>query len=149
MHEHDRTNFHVEIGDSVSFTKTVSESDVYLFAGITGDLAPNHVNAEYMKRSSYGRRMVHGALLVGFMSTTSTMAIEKSRASQEETPVAVDFDRVRFIAPVFIGDTITVTYTVDSIDLSRRRSVANVEITNQEGTLVAVATHILQWVKNS
>lgn len=75
------TTFHVAIGDTVAFTKTVSESDVYLFAGITGDLSPNHVNEEYMKQSSYGRRMAHGALLVGFMSTASTMAIAKSRSS--------------------------------------------------------------------
>ncbi|MEM7134295.1 MAG: MaoC/PaaZ C-terminal domain-containing protein [Chloroflexota bacterium] len=142
------SNFHVEVGDNVSFTKTVSESDVYLFAGITGDLAPNHVNDEYMKRSKYGKRMVHGALLVGFISTASTMAIEKSRSSKEETPVAVGFDRVRFIMPVFLGETITVTYTVDSIDLERRRSMADVKIVNQDGTLVCVATHLLQWVKN-
>jgi acyl dehydratase len=61
------SDFYVNIGDSVSFSKTVGESDVYLFAGITGDLAPNHVNEEYMKKSSYGRRMAHGALLIGYM----------------------------------------------------------------------------------
>lgn len=75
-------DFYVAIGNTVSFSKTVSESDVYLFAGITGDLAPNHVNEEYMKQSSYGRRMVHGTLMIGFMSTASTMAIEGSRTSQ-------------------------------------------------------------------
>ena len=56
------SSFYVDIGDSVSFSKTVGESDVYLFAGITGDLAPNHVDEEYMKRSSYGGRIAHGAL---------------------------------------------------------------------------------------
>ena len=73
------SSFYVAVGDKVSFSKTVSESDVYLFAGITGDLAPNHVNEEYMKRSGYGRRMAHGALVVGFMSTASTLAIAGSR----------------------------------------------------------------------
>ena len=73
------SEFYVEIGQRASFTKTVSESDVYLFAGITGDFSPNHVNKEYMENSSYGRLMAHGALLVGFMSTVSTMAIAHTR----------------------------------------------------------------------
>lgn len=55
--------FHVEVGKSVTFSKTVSESDVYLFAGITGDLSPNHVNKAYMEKSGYGRLIAHGALM--------------------------------------------------------------------------------------
>ena len=50
------SNFYVKPGDRVSFAKTVGESDVYLFAGITGDLAVNHVNETYMAKSKYGRR---------------------------------------------------------------------------------------------
>ena len=65
----------IKIGDVTRFSKTVSESDVYLFAGITGDLSPNHVNQSYMEKSPFGTRMAHGALLVGFMSTVSTLAI--------------------------------------------------------------------------
>jgi 3-hydroxybutyryl-CoA dehydratase len=143
------TDFHVQVGDSVSFTKTVSESDVYLFAGITGDFSPNHVNQSYMEQSKYGRRMAHGALLLGFISTTSTMVIEKCRSDTRETPVAVGFDRVRFLAPVFFGDTVTTTYTVSEVQLDRRRSIGEVRITNQDGTLVCVATHLLQWVANA
>ena len=142
------SDFYVDVGDCVSFSKTVGESDVYLFAGITGDLSPNHVNEEYMKQSSYGRRIVHGALLIGFMSTASTLAIEKSRTSQEETPVSLGYDRIRFVGPVFLGDTITVTYTIAGIDSERRRSVADITIKNQADELVAVGQHILKWVKN-
>ncbi len=141
-------DFHVSVGDSVSFTKTVSESDVYLFAGITGDFSPNHVNQVYMERSRYGRRMAHGALLVGFISTASTMAIAHCRDDDRETPVAVGMDKLRFLSPVFLGDTVTVGYEVRSVDLERRRSVAAVEVTNQDGVLVCVADHILQWVAN-
>jgi len=68
-------DFYVKPGDEVCFSKTVGESDVYLFAGITGDLSGNHVNEELMRKSSYGRRIAHGALMVGFMSTASTMMI--------------------------------------------------------------------------
>lgn len=141
--------FHVAVGDAVTFTKTVSESDVYLFAGITGDLSPNHVDKSYMARSRYGRRMAHGALLVGFMSTASTMAIAHCRDDESETPVAVGMDRLRFIKPVFLGDTVTVRYEIAAVDLDLRRSVSSIEVTNQDGALVAVASHILQWVPNA
>jgi acyl dehydratase len=139
---------HARPGDEVRFQKTVGESDVYLFAGITGDFAPNHVNEEYMRRSVYGRRIAHGALLVGYMSTTSTMILEKSRERGiDSTPVSLGYDRVRFLGPVYIGDTIEVVYTITDIDEERRRSRARIEIRNQRGELVAVAEHLMKWVK--
>lgn len=139
--------FYVSAGDRVQFAKTVSESDVYLFAGITGDLAPNHVDEEYMRATPYGRRIAHGALLIGFMSTASTMMVERhGRLAQGETPVSLGYDRIRFTAPVFLGDTITVTYTIAEIDPSRRRSRSRIAVTNQRGETVAVAEHILKWV---
>ena len=140
-------DFYVSVGRSAEFTKTVGETDVYLFAGVTGDFSPNHVNQRYMERSSYGTRMAHGALLVGFMSTASTMAIADTRDA-DETPVSVGYDRIRFLRPVLLGDTITVLYTIAAIDLQRRRSTADIRVTNQRDELVAVAQHILQWVAN-
>ena len=142
------TGFHVEVGQRTEFSKTVSETDVYMFAGITGDFSPNHVNSAYMERSSYGRRMAHGALLVGYMSTTSTMAIAQSRES-DETPVSLGYDRIRFLKPVFFGDTVTVTYEITSIAHETKRSNAAIRVTNQDGELVAVGTHILKWVPNA
>ena len=141
--------FHVSVGDQVRFSKTVGESDVYLFAGITGDFAANHVTEEYMQRSAYGGRIAHGALLVGYMSTTSTMMCARTFAeSRDETPVSLGYDRVRFLKAVSLGDTITVTYTIAEVDQERRRARAKVEVTNQRGELVAVAEHLLKWVKN-
>ena len=142
------TDFYVKVGDSASFTKTVSESDVYQFAGLTGDFSPNHVNKVYMEKSSYGRLMAHGALLVGFMSTVSTIAIAHCRDA-EETPVAVGYDKIRFLKPVFLGDTVSTVYRISEIDIERRRSTAQIEVTNQDTDLVAVGSHILQWVRNS
>jgi len=139
--------FHVEVGERVSFSKTVSESDVYLFAGITGDFAGNHVNEQYMKSSAYGGRIAHGALLVGYMSTTSTMMIAKSVARGiAETPVSLGYDRVRFLKAVKLGDTITVDYVIAEIEPARRRARAKIEITNESGELCAVAEHLLKWV---
>ncbi len=140
--------FYVAIGDTTTFSKTVSESDVYLFAGITGDFSPNHVDQRYMERSTWGRRMVHGALLIGFVSTASTMAIAHTRDNPDETPVAAGFDKTRFLAPVFMGDTVTVRYRFAAIDHERRRTRAEVAIHNQDDQLVAVTEHLLQWVTN-
>jgi len=139
--------FHVSIGEVHSFSKTVSESDVYLFAGITGDLAPNHVNQAMMEQTGYGARIAHGALMVGYMSTASSLAVG-ANDNGEETAVSLGYDKVRFLAPVYFGDTVTVTYRIDRIDVEQRRSEADIKVTNQKGDLVAVARHILKWVSN-
>jgi len=128
----------IPIGETAVFSKTVGESDVYLFAGITGDLDPNHVDEEYCKKTPFGRRIAHGALLVGYMSTTSTMITQ----GFGRPLLSLGYDRVRFIKPVFIGDTVTVTYRIEAVDLEKQRTISKVEVTNQDGELVAIATHI-------
>lgn len=129
------------ISTTVTFTKTVGESDVYLFAGVSGDLGPNHVNEEYMRQTRFGRRIAHGVLIVAFMSTCSTKLIEQAG----NTPmVSYGYDRIRFVRPVFIGDTITVTYVVATVDDERGEIRSDVTATNQDGDVVAVATHILR-----
>ena len=72
------TAMHAKIGDSARFSKTVGEFDIYLFAGLTGDLSQNHVDDEFMSHSIYGKRIAHGALMIGFMSTASTRMIDDS-----------------------------------------------------------------------
>ena len=141
--------FYVNPGDSVTFAKTVGESDIYMFAGITGDFAVNHVNEQYMARSKYGRRIAHGALLIGYASTCSTMMIEKCNGTAgDETAVSLGYDKVRFLAAVYIGDTVTLTYTITEVDPVKRRSKSAIRIVNQKGELVGVAEHILAWVKD-
>jgi 3-hydroxybutyryl-CoA dehydratase len=140
------SEFALKVGDQFTFTKTVSESDVYLFAGITGDLSPNHVNEEAMKATRYGGRIAHGALLIGYMSTCSTLACEAAGTGELGTPVSLGYDRVRFLAGVLIGDTVTVTYTISAVKITEKRTVSSIEIKNQRGELVAVASHILKWV---
>ncbi len=144
------SDFHVCVGQEVSFSKTVSESDVYLFAGITGDFFANHVNEAAMRRSKYKHRIAHGALLVGFMSTGSTRMIETfgAAALDRVTPVSLGYDRVRFLAAVYFGDTITLRYRITRVDPDRSRSYAEIRITNQDGTEVAAAQHIMKWVPN-
>ena len=132
----------IEVGLSTRFSKTVSESDVYLFAGITGDLDPNHVDEEYCKRTSLGHRVAHGALIVGYMSAASTRILD----GFERPMVSVGYDRIRFIKPVYLGDTINIEYVITSLDRERERIISKVEVRNQQGELVCVADHIMQLV---
>lgn len=128
------------------FRKTVSESDVYLFAGITGDLHPNHVDEVYMRRTPYAHRIVHGALLVGFMSTASTLMAQRIQAAIPQVVVSYGYDRIRFIKPVHIGDTITVDYAVGRVDEAVGKMFAEVTIRNQRNELVCAGTHIMKLV---
>jgi acyl dehydratase len=133
----------IAIGLRTTFSKTVSESDVYLYAGITGDLDPNHVDEEYARKTSLGHRVAHGTLILGYTSAASTQILKDF----ERPMVSVGYDRVRFLKPVYFGDTITVDYEIESVDRERERTIAKIEVKNQKGELVAVATHIMQLVR--
>jgi acyl dehydratase len=130
------------VGKSVSVRKTVGETDVYLFAGISGDFAPIHVDEEFMKTTKYGRRIAHGALVVAYMSQASTKMCE----GLPGTIVSYGYDRIRFPNAVFIGDTVTVTYEITQRDEAAGKAFSRVTCTNQRGEVVAVATHILKVV---
>ena len=132
----------VHVGQVVTFAKTVGESDVYLFAGLTGDLYQNHTNEEYMKTTRYGRRIAHGALLVGYMSAASSKLTERCT----HPVVSYGYDRIRFIRPVFFGDTVSVEYKITEKDEAQDKAFAQVTCTNQRGEVVAAATHILKFV---
>ncbi|MFW0797539.1 MaoC/PaaZ C-terminal domain-containing protein [Gordonia sp. CPCC 205515] len=132
-------------GDTATFTKTVGEYDVYGFAGITGDFAPNHIDRSYMEAGSYGERIAHGVLILGLSSTAST----EIAARAGRRAVSYGYDRVRFVAPVFIGDTVTITYTVDTIDENAEKSYSSVVATNQRGETCMVATHVMKFLPDT
>ena len=129
----------VVVGTVLYFTKTVSEADVYLFAGITGDFSPNHIDAEYMKSGQFGERVAHGALLVGLMSAASArMRIGRT--------VSLGYDRLRFTAPVRFGDTVTTEYRIVEVDQAKKRVTHQCTCTNQRGEVVGTATHLRAFV---
>ncbi len=131
----------VKIGTVVEITRTIAESDVYLFAGITGDDGRNHTDEEYMRTTRYGRRLVQGAYLIGLMSAASVRWAETLNLPA----ASYGFDRIRFTRPVFIGDTVRVRYEVASMD--ETKALARVEATcvNQRGEVVAVGVHLLKF----
>jgi 3-hydroxybutyryl-CoA dehydratase len=136
------------IGAEVTCSKTVAESDVMLFAGITGDFSPNHVDEEAMRKTAYGGRIAHGALLVGYMSRASTLIGERCGALMEtHYPVSLGYDRVRFLKGVRIGDTLTIHYRIGAIDEAKSRTIADITMISQSGETCAAATHIMTWLK--
>jgi len=134
----------LKVGDTCSFTKTVSESDVYLFAGITGDFSQVHTNEEFMKTTPYKTRIAHGILSLAISSTASTLIQVQQKA--EIPSVSYGYDRLRFVNPIFFGDTITAKYTVTEVDPTSMKTFAKVEVFNQRGELCTVAQHILKFL---
>lgn len=132
----------IKVGDSVVLEKTISESDVYLFAGITGDFSPNHVNERYMKGSVYKTRIAQGALVVGFTSAAAAMFGIKYGIDG----VAAGYDKLRFLGPVFFGDTIRIEYRISRIDREKQRTHAELKVTNQNGKQVLAGDHLIKFL---
>jgi 3-hydroxybutyryl-CoA dehydratase len=119
----------LKIGDTAEFSKTVSESDIYQFAGITGDFNPAHMNEEYAKKTFFKTRIAHGMLSAGFISTaigTKLPGIGSIYIKQT----------LSFLAPVRIGDTITARVEVIEIIDGKNRVRLKTVCVNQEGTQV-------------
>lgn len=135
-------------GDETRLSRTIAECDVNAFAALTGDFAPAHMDSALMGRSIFGQRIVHGAMLVGLMSAASTeVAGRFGLGDGAEILVSLGYDRLRFTAPVFIGETVTVHYRVIEADAIRQRYRADVTVTNAQGKTVASAINILAWSK--
>jgi 3-hydroxybutyryl-CoA dehydratase len=132
----------IKIGDGVVLEKTISESDVYQFAGITGDFSPNHINERYMKQSIYKTRIAQGALVLSFTSAAAAMFGVKHGING----VAAGYDRIRFLGAVFFGDTIRIDYRIVRIDREKSRTHAELRITNQDEKLVMVGEHMIKFL---
>lgn len=134
-------------GDTVSFAKTLTEADLVLFAGITGDFDPIHVDEAYARTTPLGRRIAHGALVLGLCSTVAAMIARRARDNGAEgIALSLGYDRVRFVAPAYPGDTLTATYSVGTVDEAAARTTSPVEVRKEDGTLVLAATHVMKWV---
>ncbi len=119
----------LQIGESAEFSKTIAESDVYLYAGITGDFNPAHINEEYAKKTFFETRIAHGMLPAGFIS-----AILGTRLPGPGT-IYLKQD-LKFLAPVRIGDTITARVEVTEVNRDKKKVRLRTTCTNQDGTLV-------------
>ena len=119
----------ITIGQSACFTKTITESDVYTFAGISGDLNPAHINEEYAKTTRFGGRIAHGMLSAGLISAVIGM--------QLPGPGTIYMGQeLKFLSPVRIGDTVTARVQVASFDEKRRQAVLETTCTNQDNALL-------------
>ena len=119
----------LRIGETRQFAKTISESDVYGYAGITGDLNPAHINEEYARNTFFRTRIAHGMLTAGFIS-----AIIGTKLPGPGTIYIGQ--NLKFKAPVRIGDTITASVEVTEIIKEKNRVKMKTTCMNQDGTLV-------------
>jgi len=119
----------LKVGDTARFSKTVSESDVYLFAGITGDLNPAHVNEDYAKDTFFKTRIAHGMLSASFISTVvGTMLPGPGTIYMRQ--------EVSFKAPVKFGETVTAIVEVVEIMAGKKQVRLKTYCINQENTTV-------------
>ena len=117
------------VGQSASLSKTVTEYDVYTFAGVTGDFNPAHINEAYAATTSFKKRIAHGMLSAGFVSAVlGTKLPGPGSIYAGQT--------MKFLSPVYIGDTVTATATIKEIIEERRRIILTTEVTNQDGVTV-------------
>ncbi|MGD9010646.1 MAG: MaoC family dehydratase, partial [Desulfobacteraceae bacterium] len=111
------------------FSKTISEADIYMFAGITGDLNPFHVNEAYAKQTFFKGRIAHGMLLAGFISTVVGCYLPGPGAIYVK-------QELKFLAPARIGDTITAKVVVTEVMEEENRIILDTFCLNQDGEKV-------------
>ena len=125
-----------QIGQRASFTKTVTESDVTTFAGLIGDFNPIHVDAEYARKSRFGQRVAHGLFTVGLISAVL--------GNKLPGPGAINLSQqIEFLAPVFIGDTITAIVEVSAWRPDKRIITLKTDAYNQDEAQVVTGKAVL------
>jgi acyl dehydratase len=131
-----------EIGEKrVSTGRTITETDVVMHAGQTGDFFPHHMDAEWAATQPIGARIAHGTLVM-------SVAVGMTAGDINPHAMSYGYDRVRFIKPVFIGDTITVIAEItEKADHARRPATSGyvhelVSVINQHQETVLVLTHL-------
>jgi 3-hydroxybutyryl-CoA dehydratase len=128
------------IGEQATFSKTLSETDIYSFAGITGDLNPVHVNEEYAKTTKFGKRIAHGLLSASLICMPLGMYLPG--------PGTIQISQyLEFLKPVYINDTITVLLEVIEI-LEKGRVKIRTLLTNQHHDIVIDGYAIVLPPKN-
>ncbi|MGW8193725.1 MAG: MaoC family dehydratase [Desulforhopalus sp.] len=124
-----KTYDEISLGDSAQFAKTVTEADVILFAGVTGDLNPAHIDESYAEGTHFKTRIAHGMLAAGFISAVLGMKLPG--------PGAIYLHQsLDFLAPVLIGDTITAVVEVIEKNDAKKRVRLKTTCVNQKGTTV-------------
>jgi len=119
----------MQIGDKAEFSKSITEADLVMFAGITGDMNPVHVNSEFAKMTAFGKRIVHGILSIGLISNVL--------GTQLPGPGVLYLNQTcKFLKPVFIGDTITAMVEVTAKDESLNKVRLRTYCFNQNNQLV-------------
>jgi 3-hydroxybutyryl-CoA dehydratase len=119
----------IRLNETAEFSKTISESDVYLYAGVTGDLNPAHINEEYARGTFFKTRIVHGMLTAGLISAVLGTRLPGPGSIYVR-------QELNFLAPVRIGDTVTARVEVIEIMSEKKQLRLRTTCSTQDGTLV-------------
>jgi 3-hydroxybutyryl-CoA dehydratase len=119
----------LKTGDYDEFAKTITEADICLFAGITGDLNPAHINESYAKETFFKKRIAHGILQAGFISAVIAMKLPGPGTIYIR-------QELNFLAPVYIGDTVTARVEITNINSEKNRVTLKTSCLNQDGVVV-------------
>lgn len=123
-----------------SLGRTITETDFVMHAGQTGDFFPHHMDAEWCKEQPFKQRIAHGTLIF-------SVAIGQTASEINPEAFSKGYDRLRFVKPVFIGDTIHTKVTISEKSDDKRpefgKVVEHVEVYNQRHEIVLVCDHIL------
>lgn len=139
--------FFVAVGETAEFAKTLTEVDLAFFCAISGDFDPIHVDETHARTTPFGRRIAHGILSMALLSTVSAMISRRARErGSRGTSVSLGYDRIRFLKPVFVGDTLTARYTILELDPATRRSRSKVEVVKDNGELALAGEHVMKWL---
>ena len=134
-----KTVTEIKKGDSAEFSKTLAESDIYLYAGVTGDFNPAHINEAYAKKTFFKNRIAHGMLLAGFISAVL--------GNKLPGPGSIYIrQELKFLAPARIGDTITAKAEVVEIMAEKNRVRLKTTCVNQDGVTVVDGEAVLSPV---
>ncbi|AUG55922.1 MaoC family dehydratase [Thalassospira marina] len=125
-----------------SAARTVTEGDIVTHAGHTGDFSPHHMDAEYAKSTPFKQRIAHGTLVFSFGIGLA------SQTTNNPVAFSSGYDRVRFVRPVFIGDTLKTSITVTDLQAKTDNPdfgqvIERFDVLNQDGDIVLTADHVL------
>ncbi len=129
-----------ELGMHATLSRKITEEDIHLFAEVSGDRNPIHLDADYAERTLFGRRIAHGFLIGSLISAVL--------GNDLPGPGSIYLGQtLKFLAPIHIGDTVTVTVKVVAVREDKRIVTLHTECTNQHGSLVLSGEATIKYMR--
>ncbi|MBU1171396.1 MAG: MaoC family dehydratase [Proteobacteria bacterium] len=135
------TLYDFKVGDKESYTMTMVDADVVLYACMTGDFNPIHIDDAYAEKGPYGQRVVHDMLVAGLISTVLGTKMPGPGSSCIQ-------NTLEFLAPVYIGDTVTASVQVISRDMGQNQMTLSTQCVKDNGTVVIKGHALMRFLEH-